>query len=94
MQLSMTELAKAREVITALLEELQLDAWLFEVEPGEPQWEVIIECAVAEGWETVRLPVAKEVLLRSERDPAAHRSLLDDWRKALAACRIKQPPSD
>jgi len=31
----MSELARARETVTALLDELQLDAWRFEVEPGE-----------------------------------------------------------
>ena len=87
MPLSTAEFANARETVTRILEELRLDAYLFEVEPSEEELEIKIECAVKEGWETVKLPVAKGLLLRSFDDPDAHRKLVDEWRNALSDCR-------
>jgi hypothetical protein len=89
MSLSIIELAQVREVVTTLLDELQLDAYLFEVEPLEGQWEIKIECAVTGGWETVRLTATREILLRGSDDAVAHEVLLDNWREALAACLVK-----
>lgn len=86
MPLSMNELARAREVAGAILEELGLDAYMFEVEPGDRQWEIRVECAVQGGWEVVRLRAAKEYLLRGDEDAVAHQVLLDTWREALSAC--------
>lgn len=37
MNLSITELAKIREAISKLLDELQLEAYVFDVEPQEGQ---------------------------------------------------------
>jgi hypothetical protein len=87
--LSMTELARAREAVQRVLEELQLDAYLFEVEPGEGHWEVKVECAAAEGWQTCRLRADREYLLRGVDDAVVHEVLLDAWREALADCRRK-----
>ena len=89
MSLSITELAEVREVVTGILDELQLDAYLFEVEPLEGQWEIKVECAVSEGWETVRLTANREILLRGSGDAVAHSVLLDNWREALSACLLK-----
>ena len=89
MSLSITELAEVRGVVTSILDELQLDAYLFEVEPLEGQWEIKVECAVAGGWETVSLTATREILLRGSDDPVAHGVLLDNWREALSACLVK-----
>ncbi|UCE88271.1 MAG: hypothetical protein JSW10_07835 [Pseudomonadota bacterium] len=89
MTMSIAELAQAREVVTQIFDALDLDAYLFEVEPCDDRWEIKLECAVAEGWETVRLSAAKENLLRGVDDAAARQLLLDDWRKALSACLTK-----
>jgi hypothetical protein len=89
MIVSIEELARAREAVTHLLDELCLDAYLFEVEPGEGQWSIIVECPVAEGWETVSLSADKALLLRGVDDAVAHAVLLDDWREALSSCRRK-----
>jgi hypothetical protein len=86
MALSMNELARAREVVGSILEELHLDAYMFEVEPTDRQWEIRVECAVQEGWETVRLRAARDYLLRGAEDAVAHQVLLDTWREALSAC--------
>jgi hypothetical protein len=89
MTVSMNELAQAREVVSRVLEELQLDAYLFEVEPHEGQWEIKVECAVADGWETCRLSAEREYLLRGLDDAVVHGVLVDNWREALAACKGK-----
>ena len=86
---SIAELSQIREHITRALDELRLDAYLFEVEPLEGEWELKVECAVEEGWETVRVPVGKELLLRAVKDSSAHQSLLDKLSEALSACLIK-----
>lgn len=86
MPLSMNELAQARETVGQLLGELGLDAYVYEVEPREGHWQVRVECAVAEGWETCLLSADKEYLLRGADDAVARRVLLDDWRSALRDC--------
>ena len=40
---SIVELAQIRELVTKILDELQLDAYLFEVEPREGQWELRVK---------------------------------------------------
>ena len=45
MPVSINDLALAREAVSKVLEELQLDAYIFEVEPREGQWEIRVECA-------------------------------------------------
>lgn len=87
MSLSRNELLQAREVVAQVLEELGLDAYLFEVEPQEGQWEIRVECAVEGGWETCRLSADKEYLLRGTEDAVVHEVLIDNWREALRACR-------
>ena len=91
MELSVDELAQIRETVSALLDELQLEAYLFEVEPQEGQWEIKLECAMDEGWETFQLSAEKDYLLHGSEDAVAHNVILDNWREALAACRIKSP---
>jgi len=86
MQVSISELARAREVVGGVLEELRLDAYIFEVEPGEGQWEIKVECAVADGWETCTLTAEKEYLLRGTDDAIVHQVLVDSWREALSDC--------
>jgi hypothetical protein len=89
MSISISELSQIREITKNLLEELQLDAYLFEIEPHEAQWELKVECAIEEGWETVTLTVVKEQLLRAADDPKIRRSLLREWHEALSACLLK-----
>ena len=89
MALSANELAQIRETVAALLDELRLEAYLFEVEPQEGQWEIKIECAMDEGWETFRLSAEKQYLLHGSDDAVAHDVILDNWREVLTACRIK-----
>lgn len=89
MSISMKELGQAREVVGRLLDELQLDAYVFEVEPREGQWEIRVDCAVTDGWESCMLSAEKEYLLRGGDDAVAHQVLLDNWREALSDCLRK-----
>ena len=89
MTLSVKEIAQMRETVTALLDELKLEAYLFEIEPKEGQWEINVECAIEEGWEMFRLTADKEYLLRGLDDAVVRDVLLDNWGEALSACRIK-----
>jgi hypothetical protein len=86
MALSASELIQARETTAELLERLGLAAYLFEVEPGERDWTVRVECAVDDGWETIVFPVDSDALL-SEPDGEAMRELLEEWRPRLSLCR-------
>lgn len=89
MSISITELARAREATTELLDELGLDAYLFEVESGEGQWQVKVDCALdAESWQSIILPAPKEMLLTSARDAAVRERILEDWRGRLVACKL------
>ena len=90
MKQSITELAEIREVIAKLLDELQLEAYLFEIEPsGEEQWQLTVECAIKDGWETVKLKANKDYFLHGADDAVFHQLLIDEWREALSACKVK-----
>lgn len=89
MALSMTEVARAREVTAGLLDELGLDAYLFEVESGGEQWRVRIDCALdRESWQSITLSAPRSDLLASSGDEAARASILEEWRERLAACKM------
>jgi hypothetical protein len=91
MALSIVELAKVRETIAELLDELRLDAYLFEIEPRDEQWELKVDCAVeADGvWESVMFLVPKEMLLLSPDDASLRQRLLAEWRGRLNACKLR-----
>lgn len=87
MAVSGKELDRAREATEGLLEEMGLEAYLFEVEPAsEGGWLVRVECAVSQGWQAVELPVAKDRLLAVAEDPRTREALLADWGGELADC--------
>jgi hypothetical protein len=89
MNLSITELAKIREAISKLLDELQLEAYVFDVEPKEEQWQLTVECAIDEGWQTVTLKANKDYFQYGADDAVIHQLLIDEWREALSACKVK-----
>ena len=92
MSISTLDLAKARESANALLEELQLDAFLYAVEPRDDVWEITIECAcqVDGGWETIMLQVPKRMLLDSFDDDMAKQRLFEYWKKKLSDCKLRK----
>ena len=91
MSLTVKELSRARDTVADLLEELNLDAYLFEVEPKNNMWEIKIECAIAEGWQTATLSVDNEILLASLDDRNVHQQLIDEWQGRLSDCKIRSP---
>ena len=93
MSLSTIDLAKARDSANAILEELQLDAYIFEVEPRNESWELTIECAceIDGGWEIIKIQVPKQMLLGSFDDDKARHHLFEYWKKKLVGCKLRQP---
>jgi hypothetical protein len=93
MALSMIDLAQARGVIIGLLDEIGLEAYLFEIEPKNAQWELKLECAMEaqEGWESITVEVSRDILLSSRNDPAARERLARLLREKLADCKLRGP---
>jgi hypothetical protein len=91
--LSSQELAKARVNANAILEELQLDAYIYEVEPHNGDWEIRVECAcdINGGWEMISLKVPKDMLLDSDHEHTAKASLYAYWKKKLDRCKLRKP---
>jgi hypothetical protein len=89
MAFSGPELTGSRNAASAILEELGLDAYLFAVEPREGSWELTLECAVEEGWQTIKMPVDIHELLASRTDAGALSRLTASWGAKLAECRKK-----
>ncbi len=89
MSLSTIDLAKARETANTILEDMRLDAYLFEVEPRNENWELTIECAceIDGGWKRITLRVPKKVLLQSYVDEDVKRDLFNYWEKQLVDCK-------
>lgn len=77
------ELIDAREATATLLDQLGLQAYLFEVEAGEDAWVVRVEWARNGDWQTLALPVQWDTLLDSRSDTGVRRALLEQWRDQL-----------
>lgn len=93
MALSMLDLAQAREAMAGLLDEIGLEAYLFDIQPKDAQWELKVECALdsREGWERIVLAVPGDILLASRHDPAARERLAGLLRERLADCKLQAP---
>jgi hypothetical protein len=89
MSLSTVEYAKARDAVGKMLDELRLEAYLFEVEPVEDQVMIKVECALDGEWEAVQLTFDSDVVLRAIDDPEAYRSVRERLRTAVTACLPK-----
>lgn len=87
MALSVDDLMQAKDAVGRLLEQLGLQAYLFEVEPSGELWQVRIECATRDGWQALRLEVDATQLRECAADSAAKNELLQQWRERLAACQ-------
>ncbi len=89
MSISAVDLAKARDSASSILQELQLDAFIYEVEPRDDVWELTIECAckIDGSWKTYTLRVPKRMLLDSVGDDMVKQHLFEYWKKLLADCK-------
>lgn len=92
MTVTTEELVMAREAAKAILEELGLDAYLFEVEPQDAHYELKVECACETdgGWVSITLTVPKEKMLTGFDDLKVKHQLFEYWSKKLAACKRKE----
>ena len=92
MILTTEELVIAREAANAILEELGLDAYLFEVEPQNAHYELKVECAceIDGGWVSTTLTVPKEKMLAGFDDMKIKHQLFEFWSKKLAPCKRKE----
>ncbi|MFP4560681.1 MAG: hypothetical protein ACLFRB_07160 [Thiohalorhabdus sp.] len=87
MRISGDELERARAATEHLLEELGVEAYLFQVEPRDGYWEVDVECAVRQGWQRIVLRVGRERLLASWKQGEVRDALLAEWGSELEDCR-------
>ena len=83
MQLSEKQLIEARDTVQALLEQLGLATYLFEIEPRTDHWEVRVECAPDSGWQSSILNVDEDWLTACRTDAGARHKLLAEWRQRL-----------
>lgn len=84
MILSAAELTAAKDATGALLDELGLEAYLYEVEPEEDAWRIRVDCASGEGWQSLSVTVDKQTLLASRTDAAARSHLTGILRERLS----------
>lgn len=82
-----SDLIQARLLISWILDELDLEAYLFEIEPREGQWELKVECAVDEGWGSYCLALQDEELQAGFSGDAARERLRAQCQHGLMACR-------
>lgn len=96
MTLSAKELVIVRESASAILEELELDAYLFEVEPKDSHYELLVECAceIDGGWASMSLMLPKEKVLAGFDDLEVRRQLFEYWNKKLSACKRRVARED
>ena len=80
---STNELAAARCAVASLLDALDLEGYLYELEPADDHWDIKVECARAGQWAVVTLAVERGQLLESPRNEAIRGALLDQWHQAL-----------
>lgn len=78
-----SEMIKAREVIASILEQLVIDAYLFEIEPKDGKWQLKVECAVDDGWSSFTLDIDGPIP-ESDEEVAA---LFASCQRALASCK-------
>lgn len=83
-----SDFIQARLLIDGILDELELDAYLFEIEPHDGQWELKVECAVDEGWGSYSVTLDEAQVYAGFDQEAARHELKQQCRQSLAACRI------
>lgn len=92
MTLSAEELVTVREAANAILEELKLDAYLFEIEPQDSHYELLVECASETngGWASLSLTLPKDKILAGFDDANIKQQLFEYWNKKLSVCKRKK----
>jgi hypothetical protein len=86
MTLSVSELARARETVQGLLDELRLTAYQFEVEPRAEDWNILVECQADDAWQVTHVSASKTMLSNAQADSEPRQALLAKLRNALPDC--------
>lgn len=90
MKISTADLAKARVAAERLLDSLELEAYLYEVEPVDGgEWTMVLECATGDGWQRTNWTVGGEELLASLDDDAVRARLRERLARRTTACRSR-----
>ncbi len=87
MAMTSRDLIQARLLIGDILDDLGLDAYLFEIELRDGFWELKVECAVDEGWGSYRVALDEQQLQAGFTDESARKALQEQCRKSLKECR-------
>lgn len=83
-----SDFIQARLLIDGILEELGIDAYLFEIEPHDGQWELKVECAVEEGWGSYHVTLDDAQVQAGFNGDAARNELKQCCSESLKACRF------
>lgn len=75
---------RARDAVDVLLGRLNLEAYLFGVEPRGDHWEARVEFASENGWRTTVLHVEDSELLVSLEQADVQDRLVESWRSSFA----------
>jgi hypothetical protein len=86
MTINSNDLIQARMLIGGILDELHIDAYLFEIEPREDHWELKVECAINEGWGSYRVALQEEQLQAGFNGADARRQLQEQCRLCFDEC--------
>lgn len=87
MPLSPLNLAGATEAINQLLTQLNLEAFLFAVEHTERGWELRVECAAEDGWQTQIILLGNEIPTTHEADARTRVQLMALLEEKLVGCK-------
>ena len=87
MNKSSSDMIQARVLIGELLDELHIEAYLFEIEPHEDHWELKVECAVDGGWGSYRVTLDEDQLVAGFSDGDVRRRLREQCSRSLSECR-------
>lgn len=85
------ELAQAKEAVSTLLDQLGVAEYLFEVEPRNGLWEVRIDCAAEDAWQSLTLAVDVTDLLQVEQNSTVRQELATEWSAKLCSCSRHAP---
>jgi hypothetical protein len=87
MPLSPLDLTGAKDAVEELLTQLNLETFLFAVEHTDRGWELRVECAAEDGWQTETILLGDKLPAVSEEDAPLRSRLLALLEESLAACK-------
>lgn len=88
-----TELAEARDILTQLLELLDLAGHRFELSLEGDGWDIDLECPAPDGWLSVRLGIPRQALRAAAVDTLARQRLVDTLDARLRGCQRRPSAS-